>query len=286
MTVPKHSINELLGLARNLGAIGVEIRNDIATDPLLSMDAIELKNLAQNANLRILALAEVSNFNDGSDETFDLAVKLARRAKECGAEGIILIPAILDDAVVFDKALQYYWRERLCFSLKRLLPILAELEITGFVEPIGFKQSTLRFKSDLVAVIEDLEAQHRIKIVHDTFHHHLAAENTFFASHTGIVHISGVETPLETDKLCDHHRVLVGESDNLKNVAQMRQLIVDGFTGPFSFEAFSPEIHGANDPEKFIKKSQEFITAELEKHNFLAVNDDLNASKMEVPVFN
>ena len=62
------------------------------------------------------------------------------------------------------------------------------------------------------------------RLVHDTFHHHLAGETEFFPERTGIVHISGVVDPdVAVDEMLDPHRVLVDDADRLENVPQIRR---------------------------------------------------------------
>ena len=113
-------------------------------------------------------------------------------------------------------------------------------------------------------VIELLSATENFKLVHDTFHHHLARENAFFPAHTGIVHVSGVvDSNLASNQMRDAHRVLVDESDCLDNVGQIRALLEGGYAGPFSYEAFSPEVHAFTDPGAELFGSFNYITSSL-----------------------
>ena len=99
-------------------------------------------------------------------------------------------------------------------------------------------------------------AEGRFKLVHDTFHHHLAGGGPIFPEHTGIVHISGVVDPaLKPEEMQDGHRILVDADDRLGNIEQIRALLDAGYDGAFSYEPFSPEVHahcrsGAGAPAK------------------------------------
>ncbi|MCJ8518633.1 putative xylose isomerase-like sugar epimerase [Pseudorhizobium tarimense] len=66
-------------------------------------------------------------------------------------------------------------------------------------------------------------AKSHFRLLHDTFHHHLAGESEFFPEYTGIVHMSGVsEQQIDVEQVCDEHRILVDDDDRLGNVAQIR----------------------------------------------------------------
>ena len=87
------------------------------------------------------------------------------------------------------------------------------------------------------------------RLVHDTFHHFLAGEDTIFPELTGLVHISGVEDPRVTvSDMRDPHRVLVGPADRIGNIEQVRALGAGGYRGLFSFEPFAEELRTLRDP--------------------------------------
>jgi 2-keto-myo-inositol isomerase len=149
-------------------------------------------------------------------------------------------------------------------ALRELKPMLEDHDLVGMVEPLGFEICALRYKAEAVEAIEALGARGRFKLVHDTFHHHLAHGGPIFPEHTGIVHLSGVVDPsLAVDEMGDQHRVLVDGSDRLGNVAQIAQLQAAGWHGPLSFEAFAPETHALHDPVSSLRHSMDFIQAQL-----------------------
>jgi 2-keto-myo-inositol isomerase len=78
------------------------------------------------------------------------------------------------------------------------------------------------------------------------------------------VHISGVVDPsLAVEQMEDEHRVLVDENDRLGNVEQITALLAAGYDGPISYECFSPETHAMADPYGALKRSFEFISAQV-----------------------
>jgi len=92
MTVPGLRFDALLALAKRLGCMGVEVRDDLQVDLFDGMTAVEARAMAQSAGLQIIALAELSAFNAISDQKLEEARFLMALAKASGANGISLIP--------------------------------------------------------------------------------------------------------------------------------------------------------------------------------------------------
>lgn len=261
MTAPTLGTPALFKLAQGLGCIGVELRNDLGRPLFDGADPGAVRALAADAGLRILALAEVKAFNDPTRTDYEDAAALADVARTAGAQGIALIPQVGDAPV--PRADQ---RAALAQALRALRPILEQAGITGLIEPLGFEQSTLRFKTDVADALAAMGTPACFAIVHDTFHHHLAGEDDLHADLTGIVHISGVVDPGPTRaQMRDAHRVLIDADDRLGNIAQLRALMRAGYTGPASFEAFAPAIHGLSDPAPALAASKDFIASRLQE---------------------
>lgn len=259
MTVPRASVGDLMDLADRIGAIGVELRNDLGNDPFGGLSAASVRDMALTLGLRILAVAEVSAFNDGQAERTENAKLLAQMAQGCGAQGIALIPKVASRSV--DRTTQ---RHALKQALTQLRPLLEDHGVMGLIEPLGFENSSLRHKDDVVAVLDDIGRPACFAMIHDTFHHHLSGDAQFYPEVTALVHISGVTgAALEPSQMADHHRVLVNAEDRLGNVAQLRVLASGGYLGPASFEAFAPDVHDMTNPASALARSIEFITSEM-----------------------
>lgn len=255
MTTPTLRWDAFLNLASELGCVGVEFRNDLISPLFDGAEPEKIALKAKEYNLDILALAEVKMFNDWSEEKRKEANQLMRVAKACGAKAVSLIPR--NDGVGLGVNER---RNDLSRAFCELLPMLKSYDLVGLVEPLGFESCGLRYKSEIVEEIEKLGAESTLKIVHDTFHHHLAGGGEFYPEHTGIIHISGVvDTALTVAQMGDEHRILVDENDRLGNVIQIEKMLVAGFNGPISFEAFSTQVHEMNEPHTQIQKSFEFI---------------------------
>lgn len=261
MTVPRLRWDALLELARELGCVGVELRNDLGR-PLFDGDGPgSVAARAEQLGLRIVGLSQVYPFNDWSDAVGAEVEALIAAAVACGAETISLIPR--NDGQGRGEGER---QAKLRLALREIKPLLEARGMVALVEPLGFLSSSLRAKAETVAAIESLGAAHCFKLVHDTFHHHLAGGGPYFPEHTGIVHVSGVvDRHLSVAEMRDEHRVLVDADDRLGNVEQIECLLQAGYAGPISFEAFAPEVHALADPATALRQSMRFIAARLER---------------------
>ncbi len=259
MTVARLSYVELLAVAADLGCVGVEVRNDLPQPLFDGMAPERAGELALKAGLRLLAVAEVKRFNDWSADKAREALALMRIARAAGAEAVSLIPR--NDGLGLGNGER---QANLRLALRDLKPMLEDHDLVGMVEPLGFAICALRYKSEAVEAIEALGATGRFKLVHDTFHHALAGGGDYFPGHTGIIHISGVVDPvLAVDEMADPHRVLVGATDRLGNIEQIRALRAAGFKGAISMESFAPEVHASPDPKADLARSFDHIATHL-----------------------
>ncbi|MEP3636781.1 MAG: TIM barrel protein [Paracoccaceae bacterium] len=259
MACPSMGVCDVLDIAAHLGCVGVELRNDLRAPLFDELGAQATGNKARQRGLRLLALAEIPSFNTPSDATIAEAEALIDHAKVSGAEAISLIPRN-DDLGIENGERQ----ANLQSSLEALKPLLKDAGIMGFIEPLGFVSSSLRSKREAIEAIVTVDGEQNFRIIHDTFHHHLAGEMDVFPEMTGIVHISGVDdNRVAPGDLRDAHRGLVGPQDRLGNIAQIKSLLAGGYAGPFSFEPFANEIHTMESPQNAIAESMEFIRSYL-----------------------
>lgn len=259
MTIAQASYQTLLDIGSSLGCVGVEVRNDLVGELFDGVGPEAAGSAARAKGLRILALSEVKSFNDFSDQKRQESIALMDIAVACGAEAISLIPR--NDGLAVDKTERI---SNLTLALTELKPLLASRNLVGLIEPLGFEICSLRYKSEVVDVIESLDAAGQFKLVHDTFHHYLAGGGPVFPEHTGIVHVSGVtDTTLAATAMLDDHRVLVDAHDRLENISQLRHLHAQGYRGPISFEAFSPTVHAFTDPRAELSGSFAYIASSI-----------------------
>ena len=255
MTVPSRPVADVVDLAASLGCAGVELRNDLGRPLFDGQSPGDVGNKISRRGVRLFALAEVKSFNDWSDDTAAAAENLMAAAKDSGAEAIALIPRCDGQGRGNGER-----QANLRVAIRELAPMLERYGMIGLIEPLGFEISSLRYKAEAMDAISALGHLDRFRLVHDTFHHHLAGETDFFTDQTGMVHISGVDDPdISVTEMTDAHRVHVGPRDRLGNVDQIETLCAAGYTGPLSVEAFSPDVHTSLDPGGDLARSFAFI---------------------------
>lgn len=260
IATPKRRFAQFLDLARKLGMDAVEIRNDLEGVEIADgADPKEVRRAAESSGVAILTINALYPFDVWNAERAETARRLAAYAATCGATALVLCPLnSMDDRRSADERAGDLER-----ALAGLLPVLEEHGLEGFVEPLGFPESALRTKRAAVAAIDAVGGAERFRLVHDTFHHHLAGEREFFPERTGLVHVSGVEdADLTPATMRDAHRVLVGPADRLGNAVQVRALREAGYQGLFSFEPFAPSVHALEDPAGALRASMSFLARE------------------------
>jgi 2-keto-myo-inositol isomerase len=260
MVAPLLRPDAFFELCRKVGTAQAEIRNDLAGNAIIDgMPAAEIGRQARNAGVSLISINALQRFNEWTPARQAEAIELADYAQAAGAAALVLVP-VNDGSGQADGERQKNVRT----ALRALRPILRDRGVLGLVEPLGFTICSLRSKQEAADAIADVDGVSAFKLVHDTFHHHLAGEPALFAEMTGLVHISGVaDKEVRVDDMRDPHRVLVDEEDRLDNVGQIRALLGAGYAGPLSFEPFSPVVHECNDPAQALADSIAFIRARL-----------------------
>ncbi|EIK94597.1 hypothetical protein PMM47T1_20948 [Pseudomonas sp. M47T1] len=260
MVAPHLPLADFIQLAVALKADAIEIRNDLKGVEIEDGTPPQtVRELCAAKGIKVLSINALYPFDVWNDQRRDQALKLAAYARDCGAQGVVLCP--------FNEPDTRSAAERaagLRTALSALAPILREHGLLGFVEPLGFEQSALRRKRPAVEAIKAIGGLDVFRLVHDTFHHHLAAEQEFFPALTGLVHISGVEdgqAPLNSIR--DGHRVLIGDADILGNAAQIDSLLSSGYDGYVSWEPFADSVHGLPDIQQALGQSMAYLSRQV-----------------------
>ncbi|MBW8299083.1 MAG: TIM barrel protein [Hydrogenophaga sp.] len=258
MTAPAMPVADFFDLALSLGIHAVEIRNDLANNAILDGTAPgEIRKLAEDRGIEIISINALQRFNEWSEARSREADELIAYARDCGANALVLVPKN-DGTGIKDGERQQNLRE----ALSALKPRLEAAGVIGLVEPLGFAVCSLSSKQEAADAIRDVSGEDVFRLVHDTFHHHLAGEPAIFPAFTGLVHISGVTDPaVSFADMRDSHRVLVDRADRLDNIGQILALRAAGYDGPLSFEPFADSVHALSDPGAAVKASMDYITA-------------------------
>jgi len=257
MVSPSLTPDALVDAAVQAGAVAIELRNDIGANSITDVEtARRVGAKAKDRGLEVRSINALYPFNVWNDERARQLESLAKLAAASGAVGLVMCP--LNEGKMLEATPEK--AAGLRAALKGIHAILSEYGVKGFVEPLGFPVSSLRFKREALAAIDDVDGGGVLSLVHDTFHHRGAGERDLFAKRTGLVHISGLEDPsISFADMLDQHRVLVGPKDRLGNVEQLKQLYADGFDGIVSFEPFAESVHDLALPVAAVRESMAYV---------------------------
>ena len=237
---PNMTLAQFIALATSVGVEAVEVRNDIVGREFADgMDAAELRATVSEAGLRFASINALQRFNDWDSTRAHEALSLVRYAAALGAPGVVMCPVVDAGHGWTDSDLE----AKLRHSLRMLQPILLDHGVTGYVEPLGMKGSTLKRQKTAVAAVSDVASWEAFRICHDTFQFYRCGDIQMFPEHVGLVHVSGIDrTDLRPDELTEPDRGLVFVGDRVGNVEQLRTLISAGYEGYVSVEPFNPMV--------------------------------------------
>jgi 2-keto-myo-inositol isomerase len=257
ISAPRIPFAEFAAMIKRLGVEAIEIRNDLPGVELADgTRALDIAAAAKANGLVVRSINALQRFEQFDAAREAEAKDLIKYAVESGTQALVLCPTnSRKDARTPERR-----HADLVNALRQLKPLLDVAGLVGLVEPLGFEECAVRRKSQAVRAFEEVGAGNTFRLVHDTFHHHLAGEGLFFPEWTGLIHISGVEDKtVDASQMRDSHRVLVGSADRLGNIAQLRTLLAAGYTGYASFEPFAEEIAAAQDIEARLKASMAYL---------------------------
>jgi 2-keto-myo-inositol isomerase len=243
---PDLNLEDFFKFTADLGLNKIELRNDLPERGIIdTYSPEEIKDLLKNYGIEILTINALQKFNLG--EVLQQAIKelkeLINLSLSIGCKAIVLCP----NNDVNDRRNSKEIFKETVGALKSFAPLFEESNLLGYVEPLGFKESSL---SSLVTAMNAIKEAGcpKYKIVHDTFHHYIGPdtfdiiEDKYNLSYTGLVHISGVESVIPTEQYRDNHRILVSVQDRLKSKEQIELLIKLGYNGDISLEPFAKEV--------------------------------------------
>jgi len=262
---PDLNLEDFFKFTADLGLNKVELRNDLPGKGVIdTYSPEEIKDLLKKYDLEILTINALQKFNLGVvlQQAIKELKELINLSLSIGCKAIVLCP----NNEVNDRRNSKEFFKETVGALKSFAPLFEESNLWGYVEPLGFKESSL---CSLVTAMNDIKEAGcpNYKIVYDTFHHYIGPdtfdiiENKYNLSYTGLVHISGVESVIPTEQYRDNHRILVSVQDKLKSKEQIELLIKLGYNGDISLEPFAKEVQKMEIEEikSAIDKSIEYI---------------------------
>jgi 2-keto-myo-inositol isomerase len=245
---PAGNLEEFFKLGSDMGLSKIELRNDLEgigiIDPYSPQD---VRRFSEKYDIKILTINALQKFNLGAvlPKVLEQLKVLIRLSVAIDCAAIILVPNNDNN----DKRRPEAIMKETVAALKAFEPLFEDSGILGYIEPLGFEECSLRSKVTALQAIQE-SGCHNYKIVHDTFHHYLgpdtddALKNNYDISCTGLVHVSGVESKIPSNRYKDTHRILITDRDRIKNREQLKLIIELGYEGDISFEPFAREIQG------------------------------------------
>jgi 2-keto-myo-inositol isomerase len=257
---PRLSLEEFFKLAAGLGLAGVELRNDLPGGRIIDdCSPEEARGLADRYGIEVLTVNALQQFNLGpllKEKTAEVQ-QLVELAGEINCRAVVLCPN--NDTRDARNPGQMY--AETVTALKAFGPLFEAGGAAGYVEPLGFSQSSLASLLTAQRAIEE-SGFSCYRMVFDTFHHFLgpdtreSLERGLDVRLIGIVHASGTEIDLPAADYQDEHRGLVLAEDRLKSKEQIELLLDRGYEGQVAFEPFAARVQALPLPE---------LTAELER---------------------
>jgi 2-keto-myo-inositol isomerase len=258
---PQLPLSDFIKLAKGAGVDAIEIRNDIpgrefmdGTEPAVTLDQL----LA--VNMRVASVNALQCFNDWTREREAEAKALTGVAAKLGAPGVVLCPVHNPD---------HGWssaeaEKNLRSGLKQLKPILLDLGLKGYVEPLGMAGSTMKQQGMAVTAISDIDGWDAYELCYDTFQFFRCGDTQLFPERIGIAHMSGItRADLLPGELTEPDRVLVGDADRVENLRHLRLLRDVGYDGFVSMEPFNPEVQHSPHLQDELRRSFARVAAAL-----------------------
>jgi 2-keto-myo-inositol isomerase len=237
---PQLALVDFARLAAEAGVAAVEIRNDIEGREFMDgTPAAKVRRVLDEHGLKVAAVNALQRFNDWGTEREREARTLMTYAAGLGAPGVVLCPVHTPG---------HGWSEadaerQLRSGLKHLRPILLDLGVKGYVEPLGMAGSTMKRQDMAVAAISDVGGWDAYELCFDTFQFFRCGDDVFHAERVGLAHMSGItRADLAPEELTEPDRGLVDSVDRVNNFPKLRALLQSGFAGYISMEPFSPQV--------------------------------------------
>jgi 2-keto-myo-inositol isomerase len=262
---PDLTLAQFIELAKAVGVDAIEVRNDIPGREFADgTEAAVISAALSEAGLGLASINALQRFNDWDRDREEEALSLVRYATTLGAPGIVLCP-VVDAAHGWSES---ELEEKLQHALRMLRPILLDHGVTGYVEPLGMKGSTMMQQRAAVSAVTDVAGWDAFRICHDTFQFYRCGDAQMFTEQIGLVHISGIErTDLPPDELTEPDRGLVFGNDRVGNVAQLQSLLAAGYRGFVSIEPFNPMVQQDPRLASQLGKCINYVRAEIREEH-------------------
>ncbi len=265
ITCPSLGLEDFFRFSADLGLKKVELRNDLAgRDVIDGLPPSQAAALAERHGIRIISINALQKFN--------LKAVRARAMEELG-QLLDLAAAIRCPAIVLcpnnDTKDGREAATRVAETIEALRafgPLFTKRGMQGYVEPLGFPESSL---SSILVAVEAAKSSgfSCYRALYDTFHHFLGPDtetdigSLYDVARTGLIHVSGVESGIAKEMYRDEHRVLPSAADRTASREQIERHVALGYQGDISLEPFSPAVQSLPPKElaAAVKRSVEYL---------------------------
>jgi 2-keto-myo-inositol isomerase len=243
---PNIGLEDFLTLISELKLRNVELRNDLPGGQVTDgMEAERVCELTEQYGISIITINALQRFNLPGElpQARKELENLLALAVSVHCPAIVLCP-LNDSRDTRDPKRRF---EETVYCLQQYKPMFAEAGVMGYLEPLGFQESSLSSLITSQKAIAESGA-HCYRLVHDTFHSHVGPdslaglEEELDIGLVALIHASGVEVDLPRERYRDEHRGLVNQADRFQTLRQIEFLLRRGFVGPVSLEPFSRAI--------------------------------------------
>ena len=258
---PQLALPDFIALAVQVGVSAVEIRNDIEGREFHDgTPAAEVKARLAEAGLAVASVNALQRFNEWTPERAREAEAIIAYAAALGAPGVVLCPVHNEDHGWSEAEAERNLRD----GLRQLRPILQAHGVTGYVEPLGMKGSTMKRQEMAAAAVGDIDGWDAYELCYDTFQFFRCGDTQLFPEHIGLAHMSGIARPdLAPGELTEPDRGLIFVDDRVGNIAQLRALQAAGYRGFVSMEPFSPEVQRDPRLPEHLRASLDYVASLL-----------------------
>lgn len=258
---PQLALPEFIALAVQVGVSAVEIRNDIAGREFHDgTPAAEVKARLQDAGLGVASVNALQRFNEWTPARAREAEAIIAYAAALGAPGVVLCPVHNEDHGWTEAEAERNLRD----GLRQLRPILQAHGVTGYVEPLGMKGSTLKRQDGAVAAVSDIDGWDAYQLCYDTFQFFRCGDTQLVPDRIGLAHMSGIaRADLAPGDLTEPDRGLIFVGDRVGNIAQLRALQAAGYRGFVSMEPFSPGVQTDPRLAEHLRASLDYVASLL-----------------------
>jgi 2-keto-myo-inositol isomerase len=258
---PQLALPEFIALATTVGVQAVEIRNDIEGREFADgTPAAEVKARLDDAGLQIASVNALQRCNDWTPDRATEAEALVAYAAALGAPGLVLCPVHTEDHGWTEAEAEKNLRD----GLRALRPILRDHGVTGYVEPLGMRGSTMKRQAMAVAAVSDIDGWDDFRLCYDTFQFYRCGDTQLFPDRIGLAHMSGItRTDLAPGDLTEPDRELIFVGDRVGNIAQLSALQAAGYDGFVSMEPFSPDVQADPQLAAHLRASLDYVATLL-----------------------